>query len=142
MWNLIWPILLVVLSNVFYHICSKSTPSGAQPMASLLVTYLVAAVATAILYFLSSPTKNLLQDFKTLNWTSFALGIAVVGLEFGYIQVYRAGWNISVGSLVANLGLAVGLIFVGVLLYHENISAKQIIGILMCLIGIVFINVK
>ena len=142
MWNLIWPILIVIISNVIYHILSKSTPSGAQPMASLLITYLVAATVTAILYFITSPTKNLLQDIKSLNWTSFLLGIAVVGLEFGYIQVYRAGWNISVGSLVANIGLAVGLIVVGLLLYHENISAKQIIGILMCMVGIVFININ
>lgn len=141
MWNLIWPILLVVFSNTVYHICSKSTPGGAQPMASLMITYLMAAAATGILYFLTSPTKNLIQDIKTLNWTSFALGIAVVGLEFGYIQVYRAGWNISVGSLVANLGLAIGLVLVGVLLYHEYISPKQIIGILLCFAGIVFINI-
>jgi len=140
MWNLVWPILLVILSNMFYHICSKSTPAGAQPMASLLVTYLVAATMTAILYFLTSPTKNLLQDIKSLNWTSLALGIAVVGLEFGYLQVYRAGWNISVGSLVANIGLAIGLVIVGVLLYHENVSPRQIIGIVMCLAGVAFIS--
>ena len=142
MWNLVWPILIVILSNTFYHIFSKSTPTGAQPMASLLVTYLVAAVVTAVLYFFTSPTKNLLQDIKTLNWASVLLGIAVVGLEFGYIQVYRSGWNISVGSLVANLGLAVSLIVVGVLLYHESVSAKQIIGIVLCMIGIIFINKK
>ena len=140
MWNLVWPILLVILSNIFYHICSKSTPTGVQPMASLIVTYLVAAAVTAVLYFFTSPTKNLLQDIKSLNWTSLALGIAVVGLEFGYLQVYRAGWNISVGSLIANIGLAIGLAFVGVLLYHENISPKQIVGIFMCLAGVAFIS--
>jgi len=140
MWNLVWPILLVILSNIFYHICSKSTPTGVQPMASLIVTYLVAAAVTAVLYFFTSPTKNLLQDIKSVNWTSLALGIAVVGLEFGYLQVYRAGWNISVGSLIANIGLAIGLAFVGVLLYHENISPKQIVGIFMCLAGVAFIS--
>ena len=31
MWNYIWPVLLVVGANTFYHICSKSTPDNVQP---------------------------------------------------------------------------------------------------------------
>ncbi len=37
----IWPIALVVFSNVVYQICAKSVPSGMNPLASLTVTYLV-----------------------------------------------------------------------------------------------------
>jgi len=49
-------------------------------------------------------------------------GITIVGLEVGFIQMYRAGWNISIGSLVANIILAVVLIIVGLLIYKDNIS--------------------
>jgi uncharacterized membrane protein len=46
----------------------------------------------------------------------FILGIAIVGLEFGNIYMYKVGWNISIGSLVSNmLSLAVILIIVGVM---------------------------
>lgn len=68
------------------------------------------------------------------------MGLAIVGLEFGYINLYRAGWNISTGSLVANVSLAIILIFVGVLLYHEQITRNQMIGIGLCLLGILFLN--
>jgi hypothetical protein len=51
MWYYIWPIILVIASNVFYNICTKSTPLGANPLVSLSVTYLVAALATGLLYF-------------------------------------------------------------------------------------------
>jgi len=30
MWNYVWPLLLVVCSNVSYHIVAKSTPSAAS----------------------------------------------------------------------------------------------------------------
>lgn len=49
--TLYWPIALIVLSNVFYHICSKATPSSINPFASLTVTYGVAFVLCVILYF-------------------------------------------------------------------------------------------
>ena len=39
----------------------------------------------------------------------------MVGLELGYILIYRAGWKVSVASLVANLALACILVLVGVL---------------------------
>nr|WP_312576253.1 EamA family transporter [Sedimentibacter sp.] len=140
MQNYIWPMILVIGSNVCYNICTKSTPENAQPFAVLTVTYFVSMVSAALLYFFTSETKNIIADWKYLNWTSFVLGIAIVGLEVGFIQMYRAGWNISIGSLVANIGLAIMLIFVGLIIYKENISINQIIGIILCITGLFFIN--
>jgi drug/metabolite transporter (DMT)-like permease len=139
---LIWPIILIVLSNTFYNICAKSTPAGVNPFASLLITYLTAAAATLILLFFYSPEKNITTAFKSINWTSFCLGICIIGLEFGYIMAYRAGWNISIGSLVANVLLAVILIFVGLLFFKEKININHLIGIVLCIIGLIFINRK
>ena len=51
MFSYVWPIALVVLSNVVYQICAKSVPEEMNPFASLTVTYLVGAVVSAILYF-------------------------------------------------------------------------------------------
>ena len=51
MLSYIWPILLVVLSNVVYQICAKSVPTDLDPFAALTVTYLVSAVMCGILYF-------------------------------------------------------------------------------------------
>ena len=49
MFSYIWPIALVVLSNVIYQICAKSIPRDIDPFASLTVTYAVGAIASAIL---------------------------------------------------------------------------------------------
>ena len=40
----IWPMALVVLSNVMYQICAKSVPADMNPFASLTVTYLIGLV--------------------------------------------------------------------------------------------------
>ena len=47
-----FPILLIVASNVLYHICAKSIPVQMNPMVSLMVTYLVAGTGTLALFFL------------------------------------------------------------------------------------------
>ena len=138
----ILPIVLVVASNVFYNISTKSMPGQSNPFVGLFVTYLVAAAIAAVLMFVVPIGKGVAQSFKSINWTSFVLGICVVGLEFGYVMAYRAGWNISVGSLVANISLAIILIPVGLLLYRERIGVNQIIGIALCIVGLIFINKK
>jgi drug/metabolite transporter (DMT)-like permease len=140
MWKYIWPVLLIVISNVFYNISTRSTPGSASPLASLTVTYIIAAVSSGILFFITSPSKDLIGAYRDLDWSCLALGIAVVGLEYGYIWLYRSGWMISTGSLTANIMLAVILIIVGILFYKEHISLNQIIGIALCLAGFIFIN--
>ncbi len=68
------------------------------------------------------------------------LGVAIIGLEFGYLMAYRAGWNVSVGLLVANILLAIMLIPVGVLFYKEGFAISKTIGVIFCIVGLVLLN--
>lgn len=140
MLNMIWPLALVVLSNTLYNICTKSTPANANAFLSLTVTYLIAAAISAAAYFLGAPAAPLALELRRLNWSSVALAVSIVLLEFGYICVYRAGWKVSVASLVGNICLACVLVFVGVLLYRESISLRQIAGMLVCMLGLVLLG--
>lgn len=141
MWNYIWPVLLILGSNIAYNLMTKSTPVQVNPFASLTVTYLVAAVFSFILLLFSS-SGHPLADFREVNWTGIVLGMAIVGLELGYICLYRAGWNISVGSLVTNVLLAACLLVIGLIVFKEAVGVKQMLGIAICLCGLVLINMK
>ena len=141
MWNYIWPVLLILGSNIAYNLMTKSTPVQVNPFASLTVTYLVAAVFSFILLLFSS-SGHPMADFREVNWTGIVLGMAIVGLELGYICLYRAGWNISVGSLVANVLLAACLLVIGLVVFKEAVGVKQMLGIAVCLCGLVLINMK
>ena len=140
MWNMIWPILLVVGANAFYNISTKSMPGKVNAFASLSVTYLTCSVLSVIMFYATSSQKNLLTEISKVNWTTFVLGLSVVALEFGYISIYRAGWKVSAGSLAANISLACVLLFVGLLLYKETISLRQVVGIGVCAAGLLLIN--
>ena len=142
MLSYIWPIALVILSNTLYQVCSKSVPREMNPLASLTVTYLISAVVSGVLYYALNRNANLLREIKLTNWASIVLGIVIIGLEVGFIYAYRAGWQISKAQIVSSAMLAVVLIFVGYLLYHEAITWNKIIGIIICLAGLVLINYR
>lgn len=140
MFMYIFPIVLIVASNIVYNVCQKSTPQNVNPFSALLITYITAAILTLIASLFYKTDKGFLHSFTELNWTSVALGVAIIGLEFGYLLAYRAGWNISVGSLVANIILALLLIPIGILFYKEGFAVNQILGVVFCLVGLVLIN--
>ena len=138
----IWPIALIVLSNTIYQICAKSVPEGMNPFASLTVTYVVGALASAVLYYGSGSRGNLMKEYGKLNWAPFILGIVIVGLEAGWIYAYKAGWQVSTGFIVQSAFLAAVLIVTGYLIYHEALTWNKIVGVAVCLIGLVFINYR
>lgn len=140
--NYIWPLGLVVLSNVFYQICAKGVPDKMNPFASLTITYVVGAVASLIMFFALNKDGNIIQEYQKTNWAPFLLGFVIVGLEVGYIYAYKAGWPVSVAQIVQSAILAVILIFVGYMLYKEPITWNKLAGILVCLAGLGLINMK
>lgn len=140
MWSMMWPIAVVVGSNIIYNIVTKTTPENINPFASLVASYCVAAAISLVLFLITGEQKNILTELSKANWTTYVLGAAIIGLEFGYLCIYRAGWKISTASLVANVLLACVLIAVGVLLYKETASVKQIIGMGICCVGLILIT--
>ena len=137
---MICPIALVVFSNIIYQICAKGVPKNMDAMASMTITYLVGAACSAVMFFVMNKHGNLLQEYAKMNWAPIFLGVSVVGLEVGFIYAYKNGWAVSTASIVQSAFLAVALLFVGALLYHESISISKIIGVIFCLVGLVFLN--
>lgn len=146
MFNYIWPIMLIVLSNTFYQICAKSVPGNMNPFASLVITYLVGALVAVVMYFVTGRSEqngtNLMTELAKTNWAPFLLGFMIVGLEVGYIYAFKAGWPVSMAQIVQGAILGVILIFVGRLLYHEAITWNRVAGIIVCLGGLALINLK
>ena len=113
-----------------------------NPLASLTISYLIGAVVSFVLYFALNRNADLVREIRQLNWAPIVLGIVIVGLEVGFIYAFRAGWQISIARIVSSAALAVILIFVGRLLYHEAVTWNKILGIIICIAGLFLINYR
>lgn len=142
MFSYVWPMALLILCNTTYQVCAKSVPEKMNPFASLTVTYLVGAAASALLFFALGERTSILKEYSKLNWAPFVLGIVIVGLEAGWIYAYKAGWQVSTAFVVQSAFLAASLLVVGYLLYHEAVTWNKIIGVVICMIGLAFINYR
>lgn len=133
---------LAIFSNLMYHMILKVTPGDAHPLVSLAVTYVVAAMLCMALLPLFPLKTSLGQTLHQLNWASYALGAAILGLEIGFLLTYRSGWNISTASLVTNLIVAMLLLPIGLLLFQEKLSLTNGIGAVIAILGLVLVNWK
>ena len=140
MWNMIWPIAVVVIANTMYNICAKSAPAGTNAFVGLFVTYVISAAASLILFFVTQHGGSLLAEIRKINWVYIVLGIVLVALEFGYICVYRAGWQVNTAPLVANITLAVVLVIVGAVVFREALTLRKVIGIVVCAAGVILMS--
>lgn len=138
--SMLWPIILIIISNIIYQICAKGVPKEMDAMASMTITYLVGAICSGIMYFVMNKGGNILTEYRKTNLAPFLLGISVVGLEIGFIYAYKNGWEVSKASIVQSAALSIALIIVGALLYNEAVTPNKLIGIGFCIIGLYFIN--
>ena len=135
-------ITLAICSSALYHFSAKSTPANVNFSVSLIVTYLV-ALGIVLLTIFFFPAKNgLAVELKQLNWASFLLAIAIVGIEFGFLLVYRSGWNLGIAAVLVNVAASLILLPVAIFLFKDKISWVNVLGIIVCFIGLIMLNWK
>jgi multidrug transporter EmrE-like cation transporter len=139
--QMIW-LGIAIAATVGYHVVLKLTPAGANPYLSLAVTYAITTVAFAAVYAVAPGSAPLRVAFGQLNWTTYALGAAVVFLDLGFLMLYRGGFDVSLGQLITQSAAALLLLLLGVAFFAEKMSLANIGGILLCVAGLWLINQK
>lgn len=133
-------ITLAIASSALYHFTAKSTPSNVNFTVSLLVTYAVAFMVTLVGFVFFPARNGVVAEIKQLNWASIGLAIAIVGIEFGFLLTYRSGWNLGIAAVLVNVVASLLLVPVAIYVFKDNISWINILGILVCLAGLVMLN--
>ena len=139
----IWPLFLLIGSNLVYQTCSKCSSRDANPFAILTVVYIIAALGSFAMFLCCGKGGGtIVENIRAMNWANYVLGLSIIGLEGGFLYLYRTGWNVSVGPICSYTGVAIGLLFIGFLFFNEQITWRQIVGTFLCLGGIALISFK
>ena len=135
-------IILAIASSALYHFVAKSTPSNVNFTVSLLVTYAAAFVVTLFGFFFFPATNGITAELKQLNWATFGLAVAVVGIEFGFLLTYRSGWDLGIAAVLVNVIASLILVPLAIFIFRDKLTLINILGILVCLAGLVMLNWK
>jgi len=127
----------VIVSIVLYQIAQRSMPKDINPFYVLIFIYLLGAAFSGVASLFFPADRSVAAFGKTLNWAAPVLAVAIVGLEIGYLLAYRAGWNLALAPIVANVAAVLILVPVGFLFFRESLTPVKAVGLLLCIVGFV-----
>jgi len=131
---------IAILCTVGYHLVLKVTPVGVNPLLSLMLTYALVALVFGVILLVAPGGFEWRQELRHLNWTALALAVVIVGLDLGFLYLYRGGFEVSLGALVTQSAAAMLLLVVGVAVFREKLSAANVAGLVLCLVGLWLVN--
>ena len=131
---------LAIACTVAYHLVLKLTPAGANPLVSLLATSLAVSAIFAIVLVGAPGEFAWRSEVRQLNWTAVALAVAIVGLDLGFLLLYRSGYAVSMGALVTQSAAALILLLIGVAAFRDRLSVANLVGLVLCLAGLWLVN--
>jgi len=133
-------LLIAIISTFGYHLVIKLTPGTVNPLVSLAVTYAAVTVLFSVAAILVPDSAPLRESLRQVNWTALALAVTIIGLDLGFLLLYRSGFEVSLGQIVTQSAAALLLIGVGVAVFRERLTATNVAGIALCIAGLWLIS--
>ena len=137
--NIYFPLALTVAGMLFYHLAQKSIPRGINPFYAMIIAYTVGIVVLAVCALTLPGNKSFVRSLTESNWAVFVVGAAAACIELGFLLAYRSGWRIGVAAVVTNVAVTLMLVPIGIVIFKEHLSLRNILGLIFCLIGLVLV---
>jgi uncharacterized membrane protein len=137
--NFYLPLALAVGGSLLYHLAQRSIPKGMSPFFATIVAYVIGIVLCAFLMVAFPVGKSFRDSVRELNWAAILAGFAVVAIEVGFLLAYRAGWKIGLAAVSTNVAVTALLVPLGVLVFKENLTPKNILGLIFCVLGLILV---
>ncbi|HEX8456783.1 MAG TPA: DMT family transporter [Pyrinomonadaceae bacterium] len=140
--NFYLPLAMAVGGNLLYHLAQKSMPKAINPLFAIILAYFV-GITACLLYSVVYPhERSFAETVRESNWAVYAMGLGAAVIEVGFLLAYRAGWNISTAAVACSTAVTLMLIPIGVLAFKEQLSARNVVGLLLCMLGLVLVAKK
>lgn len=134
-------ILIPMLAGTFYHLGQKSLKAVINPFLLFAITYFIGAIVMLSLYFFN--TQSLTIKIPNLDTKSifsmFLITMGFMGIELGFLLVYRSGLPVSHSAFVSSLGTSIILLFFGMFFFQEILTFKQWAGLFFAFIAIILL---
>src|SRR5216684_2371423 len=114
-----FPFALAVAGMLFYHLAQKSIPREMNPFHATIIAYAI-GIGLCFVCAFAYPGKR-----------------SIIGL--GFLLAYPAGWKIGVAAVANNVAVTAMLIPIGILVFKDHLSLRNMIGLIFCVLGLVLV---
>ena len=133
------PFAITVGGMLVYHLSQKSIPKEMNPFHATAIAYVMGIVVCILLGFTYSSEKSIANSVKTTNLAVLGMGIGAAAIEVGFMVAYRMGWKMSLTAVATNVAATAVLIPIGLLVFREHLSMRNILGVVFCVLGLLLV---
>ena len=126
---------LTIVALATYQSFIKAIPQGVSP-AFALVTFYVTALCCSLIALKFAPIDIPKFSQSQISWAAVGAGVAIVGIELGYLLMYRAGWHLAAAPLFVVGGAAILLTPVAIMVFRQSMDIRFVAGMMLCLCGL------
>lgn len=137
----LWPFVLMVGTYVAYQLLLKLPRADINILGFQALAYFIAFVAVTLLWW-RNPGLGSNRFAPRDVIVALLFGVTVVGLEYGYVSAYRLGWPVNTTGTMVTVATAVLLVPVGLVAFRENLSALNMLGLLLCCAGLWLVTIR
>jgi drug/metabolite transporter (DMT)-like permease len=137
---MVWaPALLATAGYAGYHVLQKSVPADTPPLLATAVAYAVGLAACLLAITLSGGWGN--ASWRHIaNGPTIGVGIAIIGIELGYLLAYRGGGALGTTALWVSSLANILLVLVSLTWGQERLDLSRIAGLAFSMIGLVLMS--
>lgn len=133
---------LAIGGNVLYHFAQKSVTKSVNPLHALAAAYALALIMCVVAALATRSEQSFIGSLREMNWAVWMVGAAAFMIELGVLLAYRSGGR--VGLLGVTVAVATNLILlpVGFVVFREQLSKWNMLGIVLSIVGLVLVTKK
>jgi uncharacterized membrane protein len=133
------PLGLAIGGMLFYHLAQKSIPKEINPFYAMIIAYAAGIVVLTVCALTVSDNKSFIGSVRESNWAVLVVGVAAACIEVGFLLAYRSGWRISVAAVATNVAVTLMLVPIGIVVFKDHLSLRNILGLMFCVLGLVLV---
>jgi uncharacterized membrane protein len=134
-----FPFALTVGGILLYHVSQKNIPAEINPFHATMLAYVAGILVCAAFGIAYAGNRSLVLSFKGSNWAVWGMGLGAAAIEVGFMLAYRSGWRVSVTAVATNVAATIILIPIGLIIFRESLSLRNVVGVLFCLLGLALV---
>ena len=110
-----------------------------NPFHATIIAYAIGILLCFVCALAYPGKRSLIGSVRESNWAVFVLGVSAASIEVGFLLAYRAGWKISLAAVATNVAVTAMLIPIGILVFKDHLSLRNILGLIFCVLGLVLV---
>jgi drug/metabolite transporter (DMT)-like permease len=133
-----WPFALAIAAYVAYQTFLKAVRPEVNILGLLMFAYAAAFATAGLLWWRNQDLGANRMEWGDLS-VAAAIGVSIVGIEFGFAYAFRTGWPLNTTGAIVNVAAALIVVPIGYMLFAEHLSWTKGLGLLLCCAGLVLI---